>query len=218
MNLTHKKQTTNPKPYRDTFVKSSKIMGADRVGLVCFHDGIPAVIEPTSPYSPALYDRVQSLPTQIGGSGTNIAAGLEKAISILSRAPRGVLKRIFLLSDGAPNRDVEKIIPAAQKARVNFININTIAFCDDSGASVLQQISKETHNGKFFSVSSLRQLTDAIVPKNPGDQANHQHRAENTVFLIDVSGSMTQPLEGKTRIEVVAEALNRLLLFKQQFA
>jgi hypothetical protein len=42
------------------------------------------------------------------------------------------------------------------------------------------------------------------------------HRAEYTVLYLDLSGSMTEPIEGHRKVDVVTEACTRLLAFKQK--
>jgi hypothetical protein len=102
-------------------------------------------------------------------------------------------------------------------AQAAWTNINTIGFGDRFDETLLRRIAGSTHNGKFVSVQSLRQLTDALVIAENGPGHNrHHHRRETTVFAIDLSGSMTHPMEGnKTRIAVVEEALLHLLKYKQ---
>ncbi|HEY6945393.1 MAG TPA: hypothetical protein VI431_09670, partial [Candidatus Acidoferrum sp.] len=60
-------------------------------------------------------------------------------------------------------------------------------------------------------------LTDALVSTADGQPATyHRHRAETTVIAVDLSGSMTSPMEGRRKIEVVEQALMQLLLYKQR--
>jgi Mg-chelatase subunit ChlD len=192
--------------------------GEDLIGLVGFHDQGFVMAKPTSAFSPWLQERTSGLHGKIAGSGTNLAAGLRVALHLVVRAPQGMHRRIWLLSDGYPNREVEGIAPAVAEAVSAWTNINTIGFGDSFDEGLLREIAAGTHHGKFVSVQSLRQLTDAIVIAEGGTarSRNPRHRPEMTVFAIDLSGSMTAHMEGhKTRIAVVEEALLHLLKYKQ---
>jgi Mg-chelatase subunit ChlD len=67
-------------------------------------------------------------------------------------------------------------------------------------------------------VQSLRELSAALVTNAPaGNKVHrHRHRAEYTVLAVDCSISMKSAMEGRTRIEVVREAVFHLLNWKQK--
>jgi len=189
----------------------------DLIGLVGFHDRGFVMAKPTSAFSPWLQNRTANLHEKIAGSGTNITDGLRVALQLVTKAPRGMHRRIWLLSDGYPNRDTDNLYRVVADARAAWTNINTIGFGDRFDEDLLRRIARSTHKGKFVSVQSLRQLTDALVIAENGSNRNrHHHRREMTIFAIDLSGSMTEGMEGnKTRISVVEEALLHLLKYKQ---
>jgi Mg-chelatase subunit ChlD len=195
-----------------------KLYGPDRIGIVGFHDeGFPIAV-PAEPDAPWLQRRALQLHDRVAGTSTNIAAGLRLTTSMLSRAPAGAIRRAWFLTDGHPNRDVEAIMPAVHQAREAFININTIGFGDPGGYDevLLRRIARATHNGRFVPVNSLRQLTDALIAYAEGKRPqHHRHRCEYTVLAIDCSGSMVLPMEGKRRIDIVEEAVTRLLAHKR---
>jgi len=200
-------------------MRHGKLYGSDRIGLVGFHDfGFPIAM-PADPFAAWLHERVNMLPSKVGGEHTNIADALRKSLDILAKAPPGALKRIWLLTDGHSNLETEGILPVADKAREKWVNINTIGFGDPSGydEGLLRAISARTHNGKFVPVQSLRELSTALIMNARTNRVERpRHRAEYTVLAVDCSGSMTQPMEGRQRIEVVREAIFHLLNWKQK--
>ena len=121
-----------------------------------------------------------------------------------------------------------------QRARDCHVNINTIGFGvrqdgllsrvgqaiglrDGYDEGLLRRIAAATHRGRFVPVSSLRELTRTLTGgsgRGPGVGA--QRRPETTVLVIDLSGSMNEPMEGTTKVHVVEEACLRLLHYKQQ--
>jgi Mg-chelatase subunit ChlD len=193
----------------------SVVRGPDRVGLVGFHDAGFVITWPTHAHDAALQKSVQRLHDQIG-SLTNITAGIRTAITLLKPAPFTVLRRLWLLSDGEPNCEVGAIESVVAQARRAYINVNTIGFGDRYNEQVLRRISAGTHRGQFVSVQGLRQLVDVLV-RNSGSPAGRSHnRSEMTVIAIDLSASMREPMEGRTKIAVVQEAILQLLLYKQR--
>lgn len=197
-----------------------KVYGTDLIAIAGYHDNGFVIAKPAPPHAAWLQARLQNLYKKVGGSGTNITDGLRKGIDILRRTPPGILRRIWLLTDGYANRETDQIIPMAQKAFKNRININTIGFGDPGGydENLLRKIAATTHNGKFIPVNSLRELTNVLIrsSKNSKGIKRGKHRAETTVLVLDFSPSMSWAMEGKRRIDIVEEAVFRLLAYKQQ--
>ncbi|HEX8639294.1 MAG TPA: vWA domain-containing protein [Pyrinomonadaceae bacterium] len=194
------------------------VTGSDQIALTAFHDSAFVVSSLAKPSEPKLQQLALQLHTKVSGSGTNITDGLRKSINLLRNSPRGVLKRIWLLSDGEPNRETESLFSILADARRNYINVNTIGFGDSFDENLLRRMAKATHNGRFFSVRNLRQLTAVLLAdakKNP-IATRREHRAENTVLCIDCSISMHGAMENTTKIRVVEEATLQLLLYKQR--
>ena len=202
----------------DTIIRPyiHKIYGRDRLGMVGYNDRASVIAEPVELYDSRLQSQSQTLHRKVGGSGTNLTDGLRKSVEMLLRTPKGVLRRIWLLTDGYPNREVGSIMSTVRDARQAYINVNTIGFGDEYDEGLLRRISGATHNGKFVPVKTLRQLTDALVLGSNGNPNRRRHRSETTVLAIDLSPSMTMPMEGKTKIAVVEEAILHLLHYKQQ--
>ena len=195
-----------------------KVYGSDRIGIVGYHDYGFVIAKPADPFSAWLQTRTHELRKKVSGSSTNITDGLRKSVEMLKITPIGVLRRIWLLTDGYPNRDVSSIMDVVNDAHRNYINVNTIGFGDTYDENLLRQISGGTHNGRFYPVSTLRQLTQALTmganTKN-GPERQH-HRAETTILAIDLSGSMLQQMGDKAKIAVVEEAILHLINYKQK--
>ncbi len=194
------------------------VTGSDQIAFVGFHDRAFVISSLAKPGDAKLQQRALQLHTKVAGSWTNISDGLRKSVNLLKNSPSGVLRRIWLLSDGEPNLEVNSIFPIIADARRNYINVNTIGFGDSFDENLLRRMAQATHNGRFFSVRNLRQLTAVLLAdakKNPVAK-RRQHRAENTVLAIDCSISMHGMMENTTKIRVVEEAVLQLLLYKQR--
>jgi Mg-chelatase subunit ChlD len=197
---------------------STRCFGPDRVGLVGFHDRGFVVAVPAAPHAAWLLERSQKLHEKVGGSSTNITDGLRHGIRLLERTPPGVLRRIWLLTDGYPNREESQIFPMVEQARQRHINVNTIGFGDRYDEALLRRIAGATHNGKFVPVHTLRELSEALgvgIDRREEVKRRH-HRAESTMLVLDCSPSMTERMDGRTKIRVVEEAVLHLLHYKQK--
>jgi hypothetical protein len=190
----------------------------DLVGLVGFHDRGFIVAKPAEPHAHWLQERVASFPGRVSGNSTNITDGLRKGLEILEKTPKIRYRRIWLLTDGKNNREQDKLMSMVAKARNLHVNINTIGFGNPGSIyydpDMLKKISGATHNGRFVPVSSLRELSKVL--QGGGRFGIGNRKAETTVLVIDCSGSMTQPMGNRQRIEVVVEAITHLLHYKQK--
>lgn len=142
--------------------------------------------------------------------------GLRKSLDVFNYIPKGVLKRIYLLSDGEANREVDGLADQVRLARENYVNINTIGFGDSYDEATLRSIAGGTHNGRFIPVNSLRELSRALLLNSNGGGKGRAHRSETSVLAIDLSSSMNGPMEGSTKIKIVEEAIFHLLVAKRQ--
>ena len=97
------------------------------------------------------------------------------------------------------------------------IRINTIGFGDQYDEALLCRISLATR-GRFVPVKTLRQLTEALVRAVGNDTGpnRRRHQAETSVLAIDLSASMTEPMEGQSKVAVVEAAVLQLLHYKQK--
>jgi Mg-chelatase subunit ChlD len=188
---------------------------ADRIGLVGFHRQGFVIARPAGPLSPWLLERSQKLHDLVGGT-TNITAGLQRALELLQPVSRGIYRKIWLLSDGAPNEETALLFPTVRACYEAHVNIHTIGFGDQFDAELLCRIAQSTHNGRFVSVGSLRELTRALVQSDYAPTHRALRRSEVTILAIDLSASMREPMEGRTKIEVVEEAIRHLIHYKQK--
>lgn len=196
--------------------QAPKKFGPDRVALVGFHEKGFVIARPAPPHADWLQARIGRLPYQLG-TATNLTDGLRTAVKVCQKTPPGILRRIWLLSDGYPNRQqdrIDTVLAAAHQARVN---VNTIGFGDEYDGRLLRRISQSTHNGKFVAVRTMRELTAALVKSGPNQGRRRGRRqAETTVIAVDLSYSMLERMEGKPKIQVVQDVLLQLLHYKQQ--
>jgi Mg-chelatase subunit ChlD len=195
----------------------ARAYGSDQVGLVGFNTTGFALVPPCTAFDCRLQQAVAALPSHCAG-GTNLTAGMRLSLALLRQAPIGYLRRMWLLTDGYPNVDVDGIVPAVTAARAEQVNINTIGFGDSYDRSLLERIAAGTHRGRFVPVQSLRELTYGLLADHRPARAGGRwhHRAEVTVLALDLSPSMLEPMEGRTKLAVVQEAVTRLLAFKQR--
>lgn len=210
-------------PFSQPSVHPSPMFGEDLLGFVGFHGAAFVIAKPASAHAPWLTQRSQILHDRIGGGGTNITAGLRQSLALLRFTPPGVQRRIWLLSDGEANVETGAPLWAVvEEARRAYVNINTIGFGDKFDEATLHKISSATHSGKFVSVRTLRELTNAFgVVFHSANGHNdhrryHRHRAETTILAIDLSASMQESMEGRPKVSVVEEAVLELIKFKQR--
>ena len=199
---------------------STKVYGSDKVGLVGFGENAWIIALPAEPHAAWLQARTRDLKFKADGKGTNLTAAIRVGTEMLKKTPKGILRRMWLLTDGEANRETHRLKDAVRDARAAYVNINCIGFGDSFDSEQLKDISSATHNGKVFEISTLRELTNVLIanakPQSSLNKQHHHHRAETTVFCIDLSASMQESMDGKRKIEIVQEALDRLLLYKQQ--
>jgi Mg-chelatase subunit ChlD len=193
-----------------------KVYGPDRIGLVGFESAASVIVPLADPHDPVLLEQSQRLHTRLRGM-TNVTDGLRKALGVFEGAAPGYLRRVWLLTDGYANREEAAPDGVIQGLCQAHVNVNTIGFGDQFDEALLRRIAAATHRGQFVSVRTLRGLTDVLC--RPEDRMRHPrrrwHRSEITVLAIDLSGSMAEPMEGRTKIAIVEEAILNLLRYKQ---
>lgn len=190
----------------------------DLVALVTFGDDARVQCGLSSAFDPAFAAKVVGL-GKVTPGWTNIAAGMRAATDLLNAAPRGLRKRMWVLSDGRATHQVERIMPEAHRARERWININTIGFGDPNqfDEAMLKAVAGATHNGKFMLADTAEKLGE-IFRKSAG-RADHQRmtKGEATAFVIDTSGSMfCETMNGRRKIDVVISAMTGLITWKQK--
>lgn len=197
---------------------SYRKFGPDRVALIGFGEDAQIIALPADPLAPWLQERIGKLPGWANGTGTNLTAAIRLALQVHEKTPPGALRRVWVFTDGLPNREVDQLMVVVDQAAQAGIPINTVAFGAgryvDEG--LLQRISAATH-GKFITIDGLRALTEALLSTNVPTRPGHRrHWSETTVVLVDLSASMRQPMEGRTKIEVAREGLLHFLNWKQK--
>lgn len=203
------------KPRQSETGNARSAYGPDRIGIVGYHERSFVIARPAVPFAPWLLERSQELHNKLGGT-TNITAGLRQSLALLEQVPPRVFRKIYLLSDGEPNVEVSGISEAAGACREARVNIVCIGFGDSYNEAMLRQIAAYTHHGRFVSVQNLRELTRVLLDNAPQGQHVSVHRSETAILAIDCSASMREAMEGRTKIEVVEEAVRHLIHYKQR--
>lgn len=190
-------------------------MGTDLIAVIGFNDKAFPISLPAEPWGDKLTARVATLPSRMGGSGTNIASALRLSLEMTRKCPKGSRRRVFLLSDGEHNADTHDTEPAAQAIGDAFINLNVIAFGEAANSALLKKLAGKTHNGKFIPVASLHDMAAALKRGGGSVHAKRDHRQEVAIICVDLSPSMgTRDMGGQTRIEAVRDAIQSLLTYK----
>jgi Mg-chelatase subunit ChlD len=190
------------------------------LSLIGFNDNAKVLSPFVSAFDANFVKAVQGLPAAVGGYSTNLTSGLRLANDLIGRMPKGLRRRIWLLSDGGGNHPEDiagGILPEVERARQQYTNINTIGFGDPGqfDKALLTRIASTTHNGKFFEVTTINAL-GATFRRAAGHRSSTNHRGEASVFVIDCSGSMVLFNMGdRKRIEVVRDAMTSLIIYKQ---
>ena len=198
-------------------VRHEGIRCADMLSLVGFNDNAKILSPFVSAFDANFVKAVLGLPAAVSGSSTNLTAGLRVANDLIGRMPKGLRRRIWLLTDGDANAEIDGILRQVERARQQYTNINTIGFGDPGqfNKGLLTAIASATHNGKYFEVTTINAL-GATFRRAAGHQPRTNHRGEATAFVIDCSGSMVIcSMGGRKRIEVVRDAMTDLLHYKQ---
>lgn len=196
--------------------RPSQIRCPDLNMLITYNDTAIAQCRLVGAYDHAFVKAVLSLNELVGGCSTNITSGLRMANDHLGQTPRGLLRRIWLLTDGQANVETEGVVAEVQRAVRQFTNINTVGF-GNSGEFNKQQltwIANSTHNGRYYEATTVAAI-GGVFRHTAKHRRNLDHRGEATAFVIDTSPSMREPMGGRQRIEVLAEAMMVLLTYKQ---
>ncbi len=134
----------------------------DRLAIVTFSDEAN-VIRTLEPFDPSQQPSINSLISQAGASGefTNLAAGIDKAVSILQNNHRdNANQTIILMSDGKmeppvtaesaailSTRLAEATLPELKK---NGVKLYTLAFSDQADKDLLQEFAALTDGISWF--------------------------------------------------------------------
>lgn len=140
----------------------ARFLPQDLVGCVLYSSNAKSLFKLTNPRNDWILPKVQGI--KAGGT-TNMAAGLEMAISALERRHPRYLRKITLLSDGIATCSKDSVIALARRAYKSRINIDTIGFGDGSAIDedLLKQVAETTYNGSYLNALSLQALAQALV-------------------------------------------------------
>ena len=142
----------------------AKYFPYQRVGMVVFNDLAHMVFAYKSPNDYRLFDFLDKLRPS---GRTNLSAGLEMAVTMLARTPRGVRRQLTVLSDGGANERRDDLHPLLQKAVAGNITIWTISLgdrgCPTSDEPLLRWLAENTRGGRFLRVHDMRGLIDAFT-------------------------------------------------------
>ena len=207
----------HPRHAGNGVVDAGRIHCPDMMALVAFSESATTLSPFAGAYDGKFAAAVQQLPAVAGRGGTtNMTAGLRAANDLIARMPRGLRRRVWLLSDGGANVEVDGLWQQVTRAAAQHCNINTIGFGNrgEFDDQLLRRIAGATHNGKYCEATTIAALGQAFR-RAAGQGHAVNHRGEATVFCIDTSASMTSPMEGRTRIAAVRNAMNDLIVWKQ---
>lgn len=99
--------------------------------------------------------------TAVGG--TNIVAGLKKALQILKkRETKNNVSSIFLLSDGNDNFELNGLDKVLEAANIENLTINTFGYGVDHDPDSLRKISL-AKKGNFYYIKDLEKVDEAFV-------------------------------------------------------
>jgi Mg-chelatase subunit ChlD len=187
------------------------------LALVAFSEGATTLCSFTGAFDAKFAAAVQQLPAVAARGGTtNLTAALRTANDLIMRMPPGLRRRIWLLTDGHANVEVDGLWHQVTRAASQRCNINTVGFGarGEFDEPLLRRIAGATHNGRYCEATSIAALGQAFR-RAAGKGCSLNHKGEATVFCIDASASMTTTMEGRTRIEAVRAAMNNLIVWKQ---
>lgn len=195
--------------------KPEAIRCPDILGLTAFHHESLELSIFRSAFAAELAQAVVKLPGSIGGNGTNITAGLRGSLDLMAKVPAGLRRRVVLLTDGADNHEIQGLPDQVSRAVALHVRIDTIGFGDPTNfnAERLAWIATASPRGQFVPVETARRLGQVITSARQGPKGHV--RGEATIFCIDVSPSMNDPMGASTKIGVVTETLSALIRYKQ---
>lgn len=183
------------------------------------------------PGDPLMHERTAHLHDRVGGMGTNLADAVLLGVGLLGSAPHGSTRRLIVVTDGADNRDREKLPSAIKAARRARVSVDAVPMGDDRAAAApgtvvstattaaadhfdltrLRELTGGTWHGRIIGAKRLRELADALKScLGPEDPASR--RAWATVVACDLSRSMALNWGETTRIDALEAAVRRLAL------
>lgn len=181
----------------------------DIVGVIDFNCHATIRLPLTSVNDPRALSR---LPIRAGGT-TKLDIGLRTAREMLANVSRGIIRRIVVISDGEPNCDATALATQAKLCRDSWVTVDSIFIgaVGTTGADTLAAISRSTVNGVAMAASTVHALRQSVLSRRA---ASHRRQGA-TVFLVDSSSSMSEALDGKTRMDAALDALQEYVAIKR---
>ena len=210
----HHQPARQPTPVRNSApVRHPPSRGRDVLSIVGFGEQAYVVLPPTSVSKFSDRSRIDALarpPYFRAASGTNLTAGIETALQILTdpRAPRA--RRIVCLTDGAANRRTEELRALGPRMRAAHVSFDVIFIGDAAEAASVRKLCADTVGGTFFTARDVREIANRLdALSRPGRRDGNGRRWGN-LLLVDGSASMNSVMaDGKRRIEAVPAATHQ---------
>lgn len=176
------------------------------VGLIAFNDTAYTVAKLADPHAPWLQQRAAELPNRKRlGWATNGTAAIRLGLQMLERRPQAE-KQMWLISDGAFNKDTRGLWAAINAARRTGVKISCVGIGDFDGTQ-LGKVAKAT-GGRVVIVRQLRRLSAELKRAGYAVVNDATGRSSAMVIAIDTSASMDIAIpDGRTRLEATVEAV-----------
>jgi Mg-chelatase subunit ChlD len=189
----------------------------DIIALVAYHHQAMVLSTFVPAFDAHFAQAIDLLPKAVGGQGTNITAALRAANALLAPVPKGLRRRIWLLTDGQDNHEADLVLAEVARSATQRTNINTVGFGEGTEISPnrLRDISYGTKTGRYMPAESAQAL-NTLLRKSVDGRPPEAHQGEATVFCIDVSLSMNDKLGGRRKIDVVRDTMLSMIRYKQQ--
>ena len=200
---------------RPASVRHLPSRGRDVLSIVGFGEQAYVVLPPTPVSKFSDRSRIDALaraPYFRAASGTNLTAGIETALKLLTdpRAPQA--RRIVCLTDGAANRRTEELRGLGPRMRAAHVSFDVIFIGDAGEAARVRKLCADTVGGTFFTARDVGEIANRLdALSRPGRRDGNGRRWGN-LLLVDGSASMNSVMaDGKRRIEAVPAAIHAWL-------
>jgi Mg-chelatase subunit ChlD len=189
--------------------------GGDLIALAGFADKGYMILPPTPISAPGVRSRVDELTTgkRFRGGLTNLAAGLDIALPLLEKAKPDRIRKLIIVSDGEPNKQLEQLPLLAARARMANVRICAIHVGPAGSGNEIRRLTETTPGGWYTEARTVGSLASAIRKAASDTQAHRSSRKAVVVFAVDGSSSMSEPIDGSgtSRIEALRKAIQDYL-------
>lgn len=177
----------------------------DKVALITFAETAETLCPFVSPGDPLVRVAIQGL-SKKSGYATNLSGALRLGNDMLEAMPKSLRRTMWVLTDGVDNVFTPEVFPEARRANVLDVALNTIGFgeAENFDEYRLMAIANMSAGGKYVPVSTARSLEMLFSGHLSGE-------AEATVYCVDVSNSMIEPMGERSKMQVVQDTLLDLM-------